>query len=150
MGKETQSRYFCRSDRNSRAAGCKPGVPRGFPGKSVGRGRQTRVEDLMNMERPLVSIVVLNYNYARFIPRSVGSVLRQTYEPIEVIVVHDASTDGSVEVIRAFGSRVAPVLKTTNGGHGAAFNSGFASCRGEIVMFLDADDYLYPDAARKV
>jgi Glycosyl transferase family 2 len=104
----------------------------------------------MNMERPLVSIVVLNYNYARFIPRSVGSALRQTYEPIEVIVVDDASTDGSVEVIRAFGSRVAPVLKTTNGGHGAAFNSGFASCRGEIVMFLDADDYLYPDAARKV
>src|SRR5690242_8852846 len=104
----------------------------------------------MNMERPLVSIVVLNYNYARFIPRSVGSALRQTYEPIEVIVVDDASTDGSVEVIRAFGSRVTPVLKTANGGHGAAFNSGFASCRGEIVMFLDADDYLYPDAAGKV
>ena len=99
---------------------------------------------------PLVSIVVDNYNYARFLPRSVGSALAQTYPHVEVVVVDDASTDGSQEIIRAFGQRVTPVLKAVNAGHGAAFNSGFAASRGEIVIFLDADDYLYPQAVEIV
>ena len=99
---------------------------------------------------PLVSIVVDNYNYARFLPRSVGSALAQTYPHVEVVVVDDASTDGSQEIIQAFGQRVTPVLKVVNAGHGAAFNSGFAASRGEIVIFLDADDYLYPQAVEIV
>ena len=98
------------------------------------------------MSALLVSIVVNNYNYARFLPRSVGSALAQTYPYIEVVVVDDASTDGSQEIIRAFAQRVTPVLKVVNTGHGAAFNSGFTASRGEIVIFLDADDYLYPRA----
>jgi glycosyltransferase involved in cell wall biosynthesis len=102
------------------------------------------------MAPPLVSIVVDNYNYARFLPRSVGSALAQTYPNVEVLVVDDASTDGSQDVIRAFGQRVTPVLKAANAGHGAAFNSGFAASRGEIVLFLDADDYLYPRAVECV
>ena len=102
------------------------------------------------MSALLVSIVVNNYNYARFLPRSVGSALAQTYPYIQVVVVDDASTDGSQEIIRAFGQRVTPVLKVVNTGHGAAFNSGFAASRGEIVIFLDADDYLYPRAVEIV
>lgn len=94
--------------------------------------------------------MVDNFNYARFLPRSVGSALAQTYDRVEVVVVDDASTDGSAEVIRGFGARVVPVLKPANAGHGAAFNSGFAASHGDIVMFLDADDYLYPEAARRV
>jgi glycosyltransferase involved in cell wall biosynthesis len=102
------------------------------------------------MTTPLVSIVVDNYNYARFLPRSVGSALAQTYPNVEVVVVDDASTDGSQDVIRGFGQRVTPVLKLVNAGHGAAFNSGFAASRGEIVFFLDADDHLYPQAVESV
>ncbi len=102
------------------------------------------------MAAPLVSILVNNYNYARFLPRSVGSALAQTYPHVEVVVVDDASTDGSQEIIHAFGQRVSPVLKVVNAGHGAAFNSGFAASRGEIVFFLDADDYLYPRAVEIV
>jgi glycosyltransferase involved in cell wall biosynthesis len=102
------------------------------------------------MAAPLVSIVVDNYNYARFLPRSVGSALAQTYPLVEVVVVDDASTDGSQEIIQGFGHRVTPVLKAVNAGHGAAFNSGFAASRGEIVLFLDADDYLYPQAVEFV
>ena len=98
------------------------------------------------MAARLVSIVVNNYNYARFLHRSVGSALAQTYPHVEVVVVDDASTDGSQEIIHSFGQRVTPVLKVVNAGHGAAFNSGFAASRGEIVLFLDADDYLYPRA----
>jgi glycosyltransferase involved in cell wall biosynthesis len=102
------------------------------------------------MIAPLVSVVVDNYNYARFLPRSVGSAFSQTYPHVEVVVVDDASTDGSQDVIRAFGQRVTPVLKTVNAGHGAAFNSGFAMSHGEIVLFLDADDYLYPQAVESI
>jgi hypothetical protein len=100
----------------------------------------------LDMAAPLVSIVVNNYNYSRFLSRSVGSALAQTYPHVEVVVVDDASTDGSQDIILAFGQRVTPVLKEINAGHGAAFNSGFAASRGEIVLFLDADDHLYPRA----
>ena len=67
-----------------------------------------------------------------------------------MVVVDDASTDGSQDIILAFGQRVTPVLKVLNAGHGAAFNSGFAASRGEIVFFLDADDHLYPRAVELV
>jgi glycosyltransferase involved in cell wall biosynthesis len=118
----------------------------------MAHGRGTRICAISEiaMAAPLVSIVVDNYNYARFLPRSVDSALAQTYPHVEVVVVDDASTDGSQAVIQAFGQRVTPVLKAVNAGHGAAFNSGFAASRGEIVLFLDADDYLYPRAVEFV
>ena len=102
------------------------------------------------MEMSPVSIVVVNYNYGRFLSRSVDSALAQTHPRTEVIVVDDASEDDSREVIRSYGDRVVPVLRARNGGQGAAFNDGFAACRGEIVLFLDADDWLYPEAAARV
>jgi glycosyltransferase involved in cell wall biosynthesis len=102
------------------------------------------------MVTPSVSIVVVNYNYARFLPRSVDSALAQTHPYTEVVVVDDASVDESPDVIRTYGDRVVPVLRPQNGGQAAAFNSGFEACRGEIVLFLDSDDWLYPEAASRV
>jgi hypothetical protein len=99
---------------------------------------------------PLVSIVIDNFNYARYLPRSIESALAQTWSRVEVIVVDDASTDGSPEVIARYADRVVPVLQERNGGQGAALNAGFRASRGEVVMFLDADDWLYPDAAARV
>jgi Glycosyl transferase family 2 len=98
---------------------------------------------------PLVSIVVNNFNYARFLRQSVESALAQTHPRVEVVVVDDASNDGSREIIRSFGDRIVPVLQERNGGQAAALNAGFAASRGDLVIFLDADDYLYPDAAQK-
>ncbi len=100
--------------------------------------------------RPLVSIVVLNYNYARFLPRSIGSALGQDYPNKEIIVVDDASTDASAEVIAGFDGAVHAVLQTENKGQGAAMNAGFAASKGDIVFFLDADDHLYPQALSRV
>jgi hypothetical protein len=100
-------------------------------------------------DRP-VSIVIANYNYARFLARSIDSALAQDHPAVEVVVVDDASTDESAEVIRSYGSRIVACLKQTNGGHAAAFNAGFAASRGDIVFFLDADDYLYPNAVSTV
>jgi hypothetical protein len=98
---------------------------------------------------PLVSVIIDNFNYARFIRAAIDSVLAQTYAPIEVIVVDDGSTDNSRDVISSYGSRVSAVFKS-NGGHASAFNAGFRASRGSIVIFLDADDALLPSAVEEV
>ncbi len=98
---------------------------------------------------PLISIVVTNFNYAQFLARAIDSALHQTYRPLEVIVVDDGSTDESRSIIAAYGERIRPVLRE-NGGNAAAYNTGFAASRGDIVLFLDADDALYHDAASQV
>lgn len=100
------------------------------------------------MPEPLVSIVIDNFNYGRFLGAAIGSALSQSHPRTEVVVVDDGSTDGSREVIAGYGHRVVAVLKE-NGGQGSAFNAGFAACSGEVVNFLDADDVLKPDAAAR-
>ncbi|WP_425228628.1 glycosyltransferase family 2 protein [Sphingomonas sp.] len=101
------------------------------------------------MTDPLLSIVIVNFNYAAFLPQAIDSVLAQTVA-CEVIVVDDCSTDGSRAVIEAYGGQVTAVFRAANGGMSAAVNTGFAQSTGAIVLFLDADDFLYPDAARRV
>lgn len=96
----------------------------------------------------LVSIIVNNYNYARFLPEAIESALGQFHPAVEVIVVDDGSTDDSVKVIRSYAKRVKPVLKA-NGGQASAFNSGFRESRGDVVIFLDADDVLMETAAER-
>lgn len=90
---------------------------------------------------PLVSIVINNYNYARFLPEALESALTQTYKRCEVIVVDDGSTDDSRAVIESYGDKIATVFQE-NGGQAAAMNAGFAKASGEYVLFLDADDVL--------
>lgn len=92
---------------------------------------------------PLVSVVIPAYNRAGSIRTSVDSVLRQTYRPIEVIVVDDGSTDGTSETLRHYGDRIL-VVRKINGGPSAARNSGVAVAKGEIVAFLDSDDTWEP------
>lgn len=94
-------------------------------------------------ERPLASIVITNYNYARFLPEAIDSALCQTHSPIQIIIVDDGSTDESRQIIASYGDRVIPVFKE-NGGHPSAINAGFAASNGAIVSFLDADDLFHP------
>lgn len=100
-------------------------------------------------QTPLVSIIINNYNYARFLPQAIETALAQTYPNLEVIVVDDGSTDHSWEVIAAYGERLLAIAQS-NGQQGKAFNTGFASSRGEIILFLDADDYLFPEAVQQI
>lgn len=99
--------------------------------------------------RPTISVVIDNYNYARFLPDAIDSALTQNYPCREVIVVDDGSTDNSHEVIAGYGSRVIPIFKE-NRGQASAFNAGVAASHGDIIMFLDADDMLHPTAAEKI
>lgn len=98
---------------------------------------------------PLVSIIIDNYNYGPFLRQAIDSALGQTHERTEVVVVDDGSTDNSREIIAKYDNRVISVLKG-NGGQGSAFNAGFARSCGEIVVFLDADDLLLPEAAQRM
>lgn len=95
--------------------------------------------------RPRASVVVSSFDYARYLPQAIESALAQTASATEVVVVDDGSTDGSREVIARYGGEVTTILKR-NGGQASAFNAGFAASRGDVVLFLDSDDVLLPQA----
>jgi hypothetical protein len=97
----------------------------------------------------LVSIIINNFNYARYLPHAIDSALMQTHRPTQVIVVDDGSTDDSRAVIEGYGDRITPVLKN-NGGQASAMNAGFVAAEGDVVIFLDADDALLPVTAARV
>lgn len=97
------------------------------------------------MTKPLVSVLIDTYNHERFIEQAIVSVLEQDVSAaeMEVIVVDDGSTDQTSEVVRKFAPRVR-YLGKSNGGQASAFNAGIPETRGEIVSFLDGDDWWAP------
>ncbi|HEX4486935.1 MAG TPA: glycosyltransferase [Terriglobales bacterium] len=106
---------------------------------------QPEPHKLRLLENDLVSVVILNYNYGHFLKECIDSVLAQDYQPIELIVVDDGSTDDSRSVIDSYSDRLHASFKS-NGGMVTSMNHGFNLCKGSIVIFLDADDYLLAGA----
>jgi hypothetical protein len=98
---------------------------------------------------PTISVIIPCYNYARYIGQSIDSVLAQGYPSLDLVVVNDGSTDGSIDVIRRHAID-STIIDQPNRGHVAACNAGFAASRGDIVIFLDADDLLEPAALMAV
>jgi glycosyltransferase involved in cell wall biosynthesis len=101
---------------------------------------------------PLVSVLIANYNYGRYLGECVRSVLRQTYGNFEVIVCDDGSTDSSREIMMEFttaDSRVKLIAKS-NGGQASAMNSAFAMSRGNIICLLDSDDTFTPEKIERI
>lgn len=90
-----------------------------------------------------MSVVIPAYNCAQYLERAVNSVLGQTYQNIECIVINDGSTDDTPQVLEAFGPRVHTITQV-NSGASAARNAGIAVSRGRYIAFLDADDYWLP------
>ena len=101
------------------------------------------------MAKPLVSVVINNYNYGRFVGEAIRSALSQDYAAVEVIVVDDGSTDNSRAVIEEYGKEITTVFKA-NEGQSSAFNAGFARSSGDIVCLLDADDLFLPNKVERV
>ena len=102
---------------------------------------------MTSSDLPLVSVICLCYNHSKYVIESIESVLAQTYNKIELIVVDDGSTDGSQDVIREFiesteGLSFIPLSK--NVGNCRAFNIGWQASSGEYVIDLAADDLLLP------
>ncbi len=97
------------------------------------------------MGRPFVSVLIDTYNHEKFIEQAIASVLEQDFavEDCEILVVDDGSTDRTPEIVKKFEPRVA-YLPKKNGGQASAFNHGIPKCRGEIITFLDGDDWWEP------
>jgi len=96
------------------------------------------------MESNLVSCVIPAYNAERFVAEAIESALRQTYQPVEIVVVDDGSTDGTAAVVRSYG-REAICLSRRHRGTAAAKNAGIREARGAWIAFLDADDLWHHD-----
>jgi alpha-1,6-rhamnosyltransferase len=103
------------------------------------------------MPRPFVSVLIDTYNHRNFIEQAMVSVLEQDYpaEEREILVVDDGSSDGTAEMVEKFAPR-ARLIRKANGGQASAFNAGIPECRGEIVAFLDGDDWWAPGKLRSV
>ncbi len=97
--------------------------------------------------RPLISVIVPVYNIIKYLERCVRSVMAQTYENLEILLVDDGSTDGTGELCDrlAAGDGRIRVFHKENGGSSSARNLGISQARGEYLGFVDSDDYVSPD-----
>ncbi len=100
--------------------------------------------------RPSFSIVTISYNQAAFLERTIRSVLEQDYAPLQYIVVDGGSTDGSVDIVNRYRSRLDSVLLGPDSGPADGLNKGFAQATGEWLGFLNSDDTFLPGALQIV
>ncbi len=96
------------------------------------------------MAKKLVSVVIPCYNAQAWIAQAIDSCLQQTYQPLEIIVIDDGSTDRSLEIIKRYDQNIYWETGCNQGGNKAR-NRGFSLAQGEYIQFLDADDYLLPE-----
>jgi glycosyltransferase involved in cell wall biosynthesis len=96
------------------------------------------------MPNPIVSVIIPNYNYGRYLSEALESVFNQTYKELEIIVVNNGSTDNSMEILDSFGEKIT-VINQQNLGQATARNVGIAQASGKLLALLDADDIWLPD-----
>ena len=103
---------------------------------------------ILSSDKPLVSIIILCYNQADIISRAIESVLNQTYQHIQLVIVDDCSGDNSKAVIESWQEKFPGKIKTyfqqTNVRHPANMNTGYRLCDGELITFCDGDDWYFP------
>lgn len=101
------------------------------------------------MTKPLVSVLIDTHNHEKYIEQAVVSALEQDFpaDDYEIVVVDDGSTDRTPEIVRKFAPRVR-LLRKKNGGQASAFNAAVPELRGEMVSFLDGDDWFAPGKLR--
>lgn len=95
----------------------------------------------------LFSIIINNYNYANYIAEAIESVLKQSYQNFEIIIVDDNSTDNSKEVLQTYSKcqNIKIIFLEENGGQANALNIGVENSNGDAICFLDADDYFHEE-----
>src|SRR5690348_2825682 len=103
------------------------------------------------MPSPFFTVVVTTYNRERIVRRCVDSCLAQSFDDLEVVVVDDASTDGTVAALEAYEDpRVRVVVHERNRGINPARHTGAVAVQGEWVVVVDSDDELMPDALERL
>lgn len=99
---------------------------------------------------PLLSIVIANFNYGRFLEDSILSVLNQSEKDFELIVVDGGSTDNSVEIIKKYQRQIAWWCSEKDKGQSHAFNKGFEKAKGLFLTWLNADDLMFPSVVSEL
>ena len=95
------------------------------------------------IQKKKISVIIPNYNYARYLDQSIQSVLEQSYDNLELIVVNNGSTDNSLEILEKYKHKIR-LINQPNLGQSGARNSGLSLASGELIAFLDADDFWEP------
>ncbi len=106
----------------------------------------------MASRNPLVSVVMPTYNRVNLLPRAIQSILNQTYENFEFIIVDDASTDGSKELLEMYAKkdpRIKILYNEKNRGISYSRNKGTDAAKGKYVAIMDSDDYSFPERLKK-
>ncbi len=102
---------------------------------------------MLSMQGPLVSVIVPVYNGERYLDATLKSIFEQDYEPVEIIVVDDGSTDRTADIVKSY--PVVRYIYQSNQGPSVARNTGIAAAQGELIGFLDADDVWMPEKLSK-
>ena len=95
------------------------------------------------------SVLMPVYNRERYVRQAIDSVLAQTFTDYELIAIDDGSTDGSVEVLKSYGSRI-KFIQQHNQGPEVARHKAAALAQGEYLVFLDSDDFFFPSALQTI
>ncbi len=104
------------------------------------------------MEPGLVSAIVTSYNHSEYLKERMDSLINQTYQNLEILVIDDCSTDGSLEVLRGYEShpKVKLIIREMNAGWVMASNQGVDVSRGEFIIFANCDDFCEPQMLEKL
>src|SRR5688572_27202891 len=94
---------------------------------------------------PLFSVIIPLFNKAAHIENTLKSVLDQTFEEYEIIIVNDVSTDNGLEIVKNIRNSRIHIISQQNQGVSAARNKGIEHSKGKLIAFLDADDYWFPN-----
>jgi glycosyltransferase involved in cell wall biosynthesis len=113
--------------------------------KSTARPRHKALEDW-----PRISVITPSYNQGRFIEQTIRSVIMQDYPNLEYIIMDGGSTDASVEIIKKYEQQLAYWESQSDRGQSHAINKGFARATGDILCWLNSDDYFLPDTLQTV
>lgn len=99
---------------------------------------------------PKISIITPSYNQGQFIEATILSVLNQTYQNIEYILIDGGSTDDTMDVVNRYRDQINIVIHEKDSGQSNAINKGFRAATGDLVGWINSDDILYPDCVERI
>jgi glycosyltransferase involved in cell wall biosynthesis len=105
---------------------------------------------MKDYKEPLVSIITPSFNQGSFIEETILSILGQTYQNIEFIIVDGGSTDNTMAIVNKYSNEIDIIIHESDEGQADAINKGFKLAKGELVGWINSDDIIYPECIEKI